>query len=63
MPTEIERARRAAPIGIDTPSKRTTGARPSFFQGVRIAIRSRHEAPMNVQLPVHLDKTAFLDWV
>jgi Uma2 family endonuclease len=37
--------------------------RATFFHPVRIAITTFHEAPMNVQLPVHMDKAAFLDWV
>jgi Putative restriction endonuclease len=35
----------------------------AFFHGVWIAIMLDSEAPMNVQLPVRMDKTAFLDWV
>jgi Uma2 family endonuclease len=42
---------------------RAKGRKPRFFHSVRIAITSGSEAPMNVQLPVRMDKAAFLDWV
>jgi Uma2 family endonuclease len=34
-----------------------------FFSAARIAIWNAYEAVMNLQLPLRMDKTAFLDWV
>ncbi len=35
----------------------------AFFHLLRIGIAIVNEPPMNVQLPLRMDKTAFLDWV
>jgi len=49
------------PLGQADPGLQDAGR--AFFHGVRIAITSGNEAPTNVQLPVRMDKAAFLDWV